>query len=141
MYFPISNLISEKFPCRNKIIKKKTLKLLFRFQIFLNPTLYGGWHSVQWHNSYMTLRIGFMRRKIQIFFKFIFTFFLVIWTPFTHKKFFCTFGPKITNFYILEGQHVHLTPPKMLFRGLNYKLSSKRPSPPWLPWHSGAHER
>ena len=28
------------------------------------------------------------------------------------KRFFCTFGPKVTYSYILGGQHVHLTPKK-----------------------------
>ena len=48
----------------------------------------------------------FYEKKNSNFFQIYFHFFLVIWTPFTHKKFFCTFGPKITYFYILGGQNV-----------------------------------
>ena len=49
-------------------------------------------------------------------------FFSVFWIPSTNKKIFCTY------FFKLSGQHVHLAhPPKMLFRGLFYKVSLKRP--------------
>ena len=63
-------------------------------------------------NSYMIMRIDFMRKKIQNFFKNFFNFFLFFGHPSQTKRFFCTFGPKITYFYILGGQQVHLTPPK-----------------------------
>ena len=69
-----------------------------------------------WHNSYIILRNGFMKKKMKNFFHF-FHFFPVFWTPFIHKKFFCTVGPKITYFYIL----VHLTPKKYCLEAYSTK--------------------
>ena len=79
-----------------------------------------------WHNSYMILRINFMKKNSNFFPNF-FQIFSVFWTSFTNKKVCCTFGPKITYFYILGGHHVHLTPQKMSFRYLFYKVSLKCP--------------
>ena len=54
----------------------------------------------------------FYEKKIQNFFKIFFNFFQFFGHPSHTKRFFCTFGPKITYSYILGGQHVHLTPKK-----------------------------
>ena len=47
-----------------------------------------------WHNSYMILRICFVKIKIHKFFQNFFDFFSVFWTPFTHKKIFLHFWAK-----------------------------------------------
>ena len=60
----------------------------------------------------MIFGISFMEKKIQNFFNF-FNFF---WTPFKTIRFFFPFGPKITYFYILGGQHVQLTPQKCFLK-------------------------
>ena len=49
-------------------------------------------------------------KKNSIFFIFFLQFFLGFLD--TLHTFFCIFGPKITYFYVLGGQHVHLTPKK-----------------------------
>ena len=54
----------------------------------------------------------FYEKKIQNFFIFFTFFSSFLDTLHTQKDFFCTFGPKISYFYILGGQHVHLTAPK-----------------------------
>ena len=53
-------------------------------------------------------KIDFMKRKFQNFFKF-FSIFLSFFDTLHEQKDFCTFEPKIIYFYILGGQHVHLT--------------------------------
>ena len=63
----------------------------------------------------------FDEKKFQHFFQFFFHFFQLFWTPFTQKEFFCTFGPKITYFYVLGGQHVHLTPKKCCLEAYSTK--------------------
>ena len=76
-----------------------------------------------WHNSYMIMRIDFMKKKIQNFFKIFFNFFQFFGHPSHTKRFFCTFGPKITYSYILGGQHVHLTPKKCFLEAHSTKCS------------------
>ena len=63
-------------------------------------------------------------RKIN-FFKFFFDFFQFFGHPSHTKRFFCTFGPKITYSYILGGQHVHLTPKKCFLEAHSTKC-------PWI---------
>ena len=65
-----------------------------------------------WHNSYMIMRIDFMKKKFQNFFLIFFNFFQFFGHPSDTKRFFCTFGQNITYFYVLRRQHVHLTPKK-----------------------------
>ena len=110
-------LISPNDPLTNPQTEQNEEMLLH-----LNPTLHGVLVSGAfqsdlsdpkcWHNSYMIFRISFMEKKFQNFFKIFFNFFQFFGHPQQTKRFFCTFGPKITYFYILGGQHVHLTPPK-----------------------------
>ena len=57
----------------------------------------------------------FYEKKIFIFLKKNFNFFQFFWHPSHTKRFFCTFWPQIIYFYILGGQHVYLTPKKILF--------------------------
>ena len=52
----------------------------------------------------------FYEKKISKFFQNFFQFFSVFWTPFMYKKIFLHFWA--TFFYVLGGQHVHLTPKK-----------------------------
>ena len=70
-----------------------------------------------WHNSYMIMRFDFMKKNSKIFFNF-FQFFE---HPSHKKRFFCTFGPKITYSYILRGQHIHLTPKKCFLEAYSTK--------------------
>lgn len=114
--------------------------------LMINPTLYGGGHSVPppkvlvsgafqsdlrdprcWHNSYMIMRIDFMKKKFQNFFKIFFNFFQFFGHPSHTKRFFCTFGPKITYSYILGGQHVHLTPKKCFIEAHSTKCPGNAP--------------
>ena len=74
----------------------------------VNPTLYGGVlvlvsgafqidlrNPKCWHNSYMILRISFMKKKIQIFFKIFFQFFFsFLDTLSKQKEFFALLGQK-----------------------------------------------
>ena len=120
----------------------------------LNPTLYGGGHSVPppkvlvsgafqsdlrdprcWHNSYMIMRIDFMKKKFQNFFKIFFNFFQFFGHPSHTKRFFCTFGQKITYLLILRGQHVHLTPQKCFLEAYSTSCSQNA-SVLWFdyPW-------
>ena len=108
--------------------------------------MYGGGHSVPppkvlvsgafqsdlrdprcWHNSYMIMRIDFMKKKFQNFFKIFFNFFQFFGHPSHTKRFFCTFGPKITYSYILGGQHVHLTPKKCFLEAHSTKCPWNAP--------------
>ena len=119
---------------------------LLLFSSFINPTLYGGGHSVPppkvlvsgafqndlrdprcWHNSYMIMRIDFMKKKFQNFFKIFFNFFQFFGHPSHTKRFFCTFGPKITYSYILGGQHVHLTSKKCFLEAHSTKCPWNAP--------------
>ena len=117
------------------------LSLTFqKLSLAFNPTLYGGGHSVPppkvlvsgafqsdlrdprcWHNSYMIMRIGFMKKKFQ--------FFQFFGHPSHTKRFFCTFGPKITYSYILGGQYVHLTPKKCFLEAFSKKCPWNAPPP------------
>ena len=56
-----------------------------------------------------------------------FYFFLIFWTPLTKKRFFCTFVAKIILLLYTWRATCPFDPPKILFRGLSYKLSSKQP--------------
>ena len=80
-----------------------------------------------WHNSYMIMRIDFMKKKFQNFFKIFFHFFQFFGHPSHTKRFFCTFGPKITYSYILGGQHVHLTPQKCFIEAHSTKCPGNAP--------------
>ena len=121
--------LTFKFPCKYHII------LIWIF----NPTFHrgGGVHPTPpkvlvsrafqsylrdhkcWHNSWY---LEFVLWKKIIFFSF-FSFF---WHPQQTKWFFCTFGTKITYNNLLTYKWT-FHPQKMLFRGLFYKVSSKRP--------------
>ena len=57
----------------------------------------------------------FYKKNFQIFSNLFSIFFSFCNILHIQKDFFCTFGLKITYFYILGGQHVHL-----IFRGLFY---------------------
>ena len=74
----------------------------------VNPTIHGGGPKVLvsgafqsnlrdpkfWHNSYMILRIGFLKKNFKIFsifFLIFFQFFPVFWTSVTNKKIFLHF--------------------------------------------------
>ena len=81
-----------------------------------------------WHNSYMMLRIGFVKKKSKFFQKF-FQFFSVFWIPFTHKKIFLYCGAKNYLLLYIWRATCPFDPQKMLFRGFFYKVSLKRP--PW----------
>ena len=69
----------------------------------------------------------FYEKKISNFFQNFFQFFSVFWTPFTNKKIFLHFWAKNNLLLYTRRATGPFDPPKMLFRGLNYKLSSKRP--------------
>ena len=71
-----------------------------------------------------------MKKKFQIFSKIFFNFFPFFGHPSQTKRFFCTFGPKITNFYILGGQHVHLTPKKRFLEAQTTSCPQNNPHPP-----------
>ena len=72
--------------------------------MLLNPTLYGGYKVLVsgafqsdlrdprcWHNSYMIIRIDFMKKKFQIFVSIFFSF---LDTLHTQKDFFALLGQK-----------------------------------------------
>ena len=99
----------------------------------VNPTLYGGVlvlvsgafqidlrNPKCWHNSYMILRISFMKKNF-------FLIFLVFGHPSHIKRFFCTFWPKIIYFYILGGQHVHMTHQKCFLEACTTKCPWSAP--------------
>ena len=69
----------------------------------------------------------FYEKKIQNFFKIFFNFFQFFGHPSHTKRFFCTFGPKITYSYILGGQHVHLTPKKCFLEAHSTKCPWNAP--------------
>ena len=92
-----------------------------------------------WHNSYMTFRIGSIK-KVQIF-QIFFQFFLDFYIPFTNKKIFLLFRGNNKLFS-------YTRPPQNAFRGVFYKLSSKRSPPPPVttltfrsPWNLGLTKR
>ena len=127
------------------IIPAFLLKLFWIYKIYFvqidfNPTLYRGTEVLVsgafqsdlrdpkcWHNSYMIMRIDFMKKKFQNFFKIFFNFFQFFGHPSHTKRFFCTFGPKITYSYILGGQHVHLTPKKCFLEAHSTKCPWNAP--------------
>ena len=59
-----------------------------------------------------------------------FKFFQFFWHPSQTKRFSCTFGQKITYFYILGGQHVHLTPQKCFLEAFSTKCPWNATTPP-----------
>ena len=90
-----------------------------------------------WHNSCMIFIISFMKKKFQNFFQF----FSVFWTPLTNKKIFLHFWAKNNLLLYTQRATCPFDPPKMLFRGIFYKLASKSPPVTTLtcqsPWKVG----
>ena len=84
----------------------------------------------------MILRICFVKIKIHKFFQNFFDFFSVFWTPFTHKKIFLHFWAKNNLLLCTWRATCPFYPPKVLFRGLFFKVSLKRP-----PWCHIGHVR
>ena len=77
----------------------------------------------------------FYEKKIQIFFNF-FHFFQFFGHPSCTKRFFSTFGQKITCFYVFGGQHVHLTPKKCFLEAFLQSVLETA-----VPCHLGARTR
>ena len=94
-----------------------------------------------WHNSYIILKINFVQKNFKIFSNFFFIFFQFFGHPSCTKRFFCTFGQKITYFYILGGQHVHLTPKKCFLEAHSTKCPWNAPPvntlTSWSPYKVG----
>ena len=122
----------------------------------VNPTLYGGGTKVLvsgafqsdlrdtkcWHNWYLIFIISFMKKKFQNFFKIFFNFFQFFGHPSHTKRFFSTFGPKITYSNILWGQQVHLTPQKCFLEAYSKKCPWSACTPIstlifWSPYEVG----
>ena len=71
----------------------------------------------------------FYEKKNSKFFQNFLNFFSVFWTTLTNKKIFLHFWAKNNKILYTRRATCPFDPPKMFCRGLNYKLSSKRPPP------------